>query len=65
MQFWEDLRALAHKVCNQRVRKGTVHVADALKIQDDLVVGMHKRLYPGKPKSSRLFAVRQKIPELG
>jgi hypothetical protein len=65
MQFRQNFRALADKVCNQRVRKRTVHVADAFKIQNDLIVRMHKGVYLGKTKSRRLFAVRQKIPELG
>jgi hypothetical protein len=65
MQFRQNFRALANQVCNQRVRKRTVHVADTFKIQNDFIVRLHKGIYPGKTKSSRLFAVRQENPKLG
>ena len=42
MQFQKNFRALADKVCNQRVRKRTVHVPNAFKIENDLIVRMQR-----------------------
>lgn len=64
MQFLQNFRALADKVGNQRVRIGTVHVADALKIQNDFFVAVDKRINTGESKGSRFFTICQKISRL-
>ena len=64
LQFLQGIRALADKVRDERVREGTVHVANVLKVQNNSVVAVNKRVYAGEPEGSRFFTVCQEVSTL-
>lgn len=64
LQFLQGIRALADKVCDERVREGTVHVANVLKVQNNSVVAVDKRVDAGEPEGSRFFTVCQEVSKL-
>jgi len=65
MKLGQNLGAQADEIRDQRIGKRTVHVAHALKIQNDLFVRMHERINLPITEGCRFFAIRQEIPELG
>jgi hypothetical protein len=56
-------RVLANEVSNEGVGKRAVHVAEALEIHEDLLVGIHKGVNVGVAVGRGLFAIRAKRSE--